>query len=141
MVVVTGNDMLGLCWVYWYLCMLERNRKIDLIWFLFYSFFFIHWFVHLVTAEGLNHKNFRGLVLFMFLLTLAYSSLFFPVVYHEQCKSGIFEPKATDKELQRLRQFLQYLWQKPARPIPILLSLLQGPFFFTIFFLFYFNKR
>lgn len=55
--------------------------------------------------------------------------LFVTVLHNQQCKSGIFKPKATNKELQRLRQFLQHLWQKPARPIPLLLSLLQGPLF------------
>jgi len=49
------------------------------------------------------------------------------VLHNQQCKSGIFKPKATDKELQRLRQFLQHLWQKSARPIPLLLPFLQGP--------------
>lgn len=49
------------------------------------------------------------------------------VLHDQQCKSGIFKPKATGKELQRLRQFLQHLWQKSARPIPLLLPFLQGP--------------
>lgn len=50
------------------------------------------------------------------------------VVHNQQCKSDISAPKATDKELQGLRQILQHLWQKPARPISLLLPFLQGSF-------------
>ncbi|KAK8504077.1 hypothetical protein V6N12_005618 [Hibiscus sabdariffa] len=42
-----------------------------------------------------------------------------------QRKSDIHKPKATNKTVQRLRQLLQYLRQKPARPLSLLLSLLQ----------------
>lgn len=48
------------------------------------------------------------------------------VIHIQQCKGGVFKPKAADKEFQRLRQHVQYLWQKPARPLSLLFYLLQG---------------
>ena len=48
------------------------------------------------------------------------------VVHNQQHKNGIFKPKAINKELQMLWKFLKHLWRKPARPIPLMLPLLQG---------------
>ncbi|CAK9171135.1 unnamed protein product [Ilex paraguariensis] len=40
-----------------------------------------------------------------------------------QCKSSVFEAKANDQAIQRLR--LHHMWAKPPTPIPLLLHSLQ----------------